>query len=255
MKHGFILPDIVIAKVESCGTTEVASLFASTITRSDELVEEEPKKKNQNRGGKLKHCERKERVSLIHCLGFISACWKLVSKVRKTRSLWVITHLSGVSWTICQLWILAGVVCWYDPQPPYYCITGENCAALPQRKILQKPAWDCGERWAKRKKKSLVTDLGIGVGSSPWFPPSVPGIRLPRRRVRCTPLSAAGCRWSRRQSRSSSSTTHSSCRPLSGPKRDNKTECENRSHWKEACVRVSGLCLQGTKAGEDKPES
>lgn len=49
MKHGFILPDIVIAKVESCGTTEVASLFASTITRSDELVEEEPKKKPKQR--------------------------------------------------------------------------------------------------------------------------------------------------------------------------------------------------------------
>lgn len=88
----------------------------------------------------------------------------------------------------------------------------------------------------REKKKSFVTDLDIGVGSSPWSPPSVPGIRLPRRRVHCTPSSAVGCRWSRRQSRSSSSTTHSSCRPLSGPKRENKTECENRSHWKEACA-------------------
>lgn len=121
--------------------------------------------------------------------------------------------------------------------------------------ILQKHAWDCRKGWPKSKKKPFVTDLDIGVGSSPWSPPSVPGIRLPHRRVHCTPSSAAGCRWSRRRSRSSSSTTHSSCRPLSGPKKDNKTECENRSLWKEACTRASGLCLQGTKAGEDKLES
>lgn len=107
----------------------------------------------------------------------------------------------------------------------------------------------------EREEKSLSTDLGIGVGSSPWSPPSVLGIRLPRRRAHCTPSSAVGYRWSRRLSRSSSSTTHSSCRPLSGPKKENKAECENRSLWKEACTRVSGLCQQGTEVGEDKPGS
>lgn len=70
---------------------------------------------------------------------------QLTQLVRKSCSLWVITHLSGVSW-ICQLWILTCTVHRYDPQLPYYCRSCENSATLPQRKqdwILYKLIWDC----------------------------------------------------------------------------------------------------------------
>lgn len=59
MNQCFIVPDLVIYKVQSHDTMEVASLFASTITRSGELVGEEEQK--GRKGGKLKHYGVKQR--------------------------------------------------------------------------------------------------------------------------------------------------------------------------------------------------
>jgi len=54
MNQGFIVPDLATDKVQSCDTTVVASLFASTVTRSGELVGEEQKKKRRNIEAKVK---------------------------------------------------------------------------------------------------------------------------------------------------------------------------------------------------------
>lgn len=138
------------------------------------------------------------------------------------------------------------MVCWNDPNLLF--------AALKRAQVFPKETfyWDCRGRWPKRKKKSLVTNLGTGAGSSPGSPPSVPGTQLRRRKVRCTPASAAGSRWSRKWSMSSSSTIRSSCRPLSGPKKENERNVKIFPSGRSHVARASGLCLPGTEVGRTK---
>ena len=73
MNQGFIVPDLATDKVQSCDTTVVACLFASTVTRSGELVGEEQKK----RGGTLKQ-------KWSHGKGFIDILFVFLKHVLKT---------------------------------------------------------------------------------------------------------------------------------------------------------------------------
>lgn len=83
MNQGFIVSDLVTDKVQTCDTMMVASPFASNITRSGDLVEE-----NNKREGKMKHLgTRKHENVFVDFLFVLKICQNMASKVRKTCSL------------------------------------------------------------------------------------------------------------------------------------------------------------------------